>query len=45
MQHTVTELTVGRQPSKEPAIQTEKWTDINPLKGRDVNWLHFAIQV
>ena len=19
--------------------------DINPLKGRDVNWLHFAIQV
>ena len=21
------------------------WVPINPLKGRDVNWLHFAIQV
>ena len=27
------------------SIQRMSLTSINPLMGRDVNWLHFAIQV
>ena len=26
-------------------IKMRFWKSLNPLKGRNVNWLHFAIQV
>ena len=31
--------------SKSYWLLTQVWSDVNPLKGRGVNWLHFAIQV